>query len=304
MTDLSTQTVDRGAATPDLYPTRLEGEPRVIPRRGPVVHGACGPLDAAETEHLERTGYLSVSDLVTAGEVQQMRDELERLSQDPAVLADERTIVEAKSNEVRTIFEVHESNALFGAIARDPRVVDRARQVLGSEVYLHQSRVNFKPAFEGKDFSWHSDFETWHAEDGMPGPRAISFSISMTDNYTHNGPLLIMPGSHREFVSCVGATPDDNYKESLVMQGAGTPDRAILRDFADRYGIDVMTGRAGGATMFDANCMHASNGNVTPYPRSNLFLVFNSVENACVEPFASSGPRPSFLAARDHTPVG
>lgn len=119
MTDLSTQTVDRGAATPDLYPTRLEGEPRVIPRRGPVVHGARGPLDAAETEHLERTGYLSVSDLVTAGEVQQMRDELERLSQDPAVLADERTIVEAKSNEVRTIFEVHESNALFGAIARD-----------------------------------------------------------------------------------------------------------------------------------------------------------------------------------------
>jgi hypothetical protein len=47
-------------------------------------------------------------------------------------------------------------------------VVGPARQLLGSDVYVHQSRVNFKPGFNGQDFYWHSDFETWHAEDGMP----------------------------------------------------------------------------------------------------------------------------------------
>ncbi|HET7304564.1 MAG TPA: ectoine hydroxylase, partial [Segeticoccus sp.] len=93
-------------------------------------------------------------------------------------------------------------------------------------------------------------------------------------------------------------------KQSLVMQGAGTPAPKILTDFADRYGIDVLTGSAGGATMFDSNCMHASNGNVTPFARSNLFVVYNSVENACVEPFAADSPRPEFIGARDHTPVG
>ena len=41
---------------------------------------------------------------------------------------------------------------------------------------------------------------------------------------------MIMPGSHQEYISCVGATPDDHYKQSLVMQGAGTPDKATLRD--------------------------------------------------------------------------
>src|SRR5699024_3019745 len=156
-------------------------------------------------------------------------------------------------------------------------VVDRARQVLGSEVYIHQSRVNFKPGFVGKEFSWHSDFETWPAEDGMPGPRAISISMALTDNYCYSGPLMIMPGSPPALISCLGETPEDNFKQSLVMQGAGTPDAKIRRDFADRYGIDVLTGKAGGATMFDSNCMHASNGNVTPYPRSNVFIVFNSV---------------------------
>lgn len=288
----------------DLYPTRVAGSERVIARTGPVVHGTSGPLSAQEADHMEAKGYLQVEQLVTADEVQQMRDELARLSKDEAVLADERTVTEAKSREVRSIFEVHNSNELLGSIARDPRLVDRARQVLGSDVYIHQSRINFKPAFTGKDFSWHSDFETWHAEDGMPTPRAVSISVSLTDNYTFNGPLLIMPGSHKEFISCVGETPDDNYKNSLVMQGAGTPDGPILREFADRYGIDVMLGEAGGATMFDSNCMHASNGNITPYPRSNLFLVYNSVENACVEPFSAKTARPQFLADRNHTAIG
>ncbi|HET8599854.1 MAG TPA: ectoine hydroxylase [Segeticoccus sp.] len=289
----------------DPYPTRVASEPDVISRQGPVVFGgaADGPLGSDGLASVDQKGYVQVPDLVTPDEVEAMRAELSRLGQDREVLADERTVVEATSHELRSVFEVHRTNELFRSITHDPRLVDRARQVLGSDVSIHQSRVNFKPGFVGKDFSWHSDFETWHAEDGMPAPRAVSISVSLTENYTFNGPLMIMPGSHREYVSCVGATPDDNYKESLVMQGAGTPDPKILTDFADRYGIDVLTGSAGGATMFDSNCMHASNGNVTPFPRSNLFVVYNSVENACVEPFAASAPRPSFLASRDHSPI-
>jgi ectoine hydroxylase len=289
----------------DLYPTR-QGAAQVLRRGGDVVHGraADGPLDQAVLTHFAERGYLTIDQLVTPDELRSLQDELRRLSADPEVRADERTIIEAKSQEVRSIFEVHRTSEVFRRIAHDPKVVQRARQILGSDVYIHQSRVNFKPGFEGKEFSWHSDFETWHAEDGMPEPRAVSLSISLTDNYSFNGPLMIMPGSHHEFIACAGATPDDNYKTSLVMQGAGTPDRETLTEFADRYGIDVLEGRAGGAIMFDSNCMHASNGNVTPFSRSNIFIVYNSVENACVEPYAAPSPRPAFLGSRDHSPLG
>src|SRR5699024_4141674 len=115
--------------------------------------------------------------------------------------ADERTIVEAQSDEVRSVFDVHRTNAVVKKIANDPRIVARAEQLLGSQVYIHQSRINYKPGFVGKEFSWHSDFETWHAEDGMPEPRAVSISISLTDNYSFNGPLMIMPGSHKKYIS-------------------------------------------------------------------------------------------------------
>jgi ectoine hydroxylase len=292
--------------THDLYPTRLSTPAAPIDRPDPVVWGSAadGPMDADTLAGYDRRGYLTVEDLVTPEEVELFRAELRRLAQDPEVRADERTIVERSSQEVRSIFEVHRTSEVFAKIANDPRVVGRARQLLGSDVYIHQSRVNFKPGFDGKEFYWHSDFETWHAEDGMPRMRAVSISISLTDNYSHNGPLMIMPGSHKTYVSCVGETPDDNYKSSLVKQEAGTPDNLALTDLADRHGIDVLEGRAGGATMFDCNCMHGSNGNITPFPRSNVFIVYNSVENTCVEPFAADKPRPEFIGARDFTPVG
>ena len=298
--------VSAATATTDLYPTRSGETTEILPRRGPIVFGSPedGPLEAADLKHFEDAGYLTIDQLITSEELTLFTDELQRLSRDPEVKADERTVVEAESDEVRSIFDIHRTNEIFRKIANDPRLVDRARQILGSDVYIHQSRINYKPGFVGKEFSWHSDFETWHAEDGMPTPRAVSLSLSLTDNYSFNGPLMIMPGSHKRYISCVGGTPEDNYRKSLIMQGAGTPDRQTLSDFADEYGIDVLEGAAGGAIMFDSNCMHASNGNVTPFSRSNIFIVYNSVENACVEPFAAPKPRPEFVGSTDFTPAG
>lgn len=290
----------------DTYPTRNDGEVQVFPREDAVVQGtaADGPMDQRTLDGFEAAGYLMIDQVITQDELQEFNHEMDRLSRDPKVREDERCIIESASNEVRSIFEVHTISDVFRRIANDPRVVGRAKQLLGSDVYIHQSRVNFKPGFEGKEFMWHSDFETWHAEDGMPAPRAVSISISLTDNYSYNGPLMIMPGTHKEFVSCDGATPEDNYKKSLMMQGVGTPDKGVLRDFADKYGIDVLEGPAGGAIMFDSNCMHASNGNVTPYSRSNIFIVFNSVENTVEEPYAAPQVRPEFIRATDFTPAG
>jgi ectoine hydroxylase len=290
----------------DLYPTRKAGEPALLYRTDPVVYGGPddGPIDAETLASFDEKGFLTVEELLGAEEIERYRAELRRLSEDAAVLRDERTVTERGSDEIRSIFEVHKVSEVFAELVTDPRVVGRARQLLGSDVYVHQSRVNYKPGFKGKDFYWHSDFETWHAEDGMPRMRAVSISIALTENFVHNGGLMIMPGSHRTFVSCVGETPDDHYKESLRGQEIGTPDPDSLSILANKHGIDLFTGPAGSATMFDCNCMHGSNGNITPFPRSNVFIVFNSVENTCEEPFAAPSRRPEFIASRDFTPVG
>ena len=291
----------------DRYPTRVSDTPELRERLEPVTRGgvADGPLEQAQLDAFDRDGYLLVPDVFTGVEVAAIRARLDELAADPTVRADDRTITELESEEVRSIFEIHRSDPQFARLAAEPRVADVARQLLGSDVYIHQSRINVKPGFVGKGFWWHSDFETWHAEDGMPGMRCLSASITLTDNYPHNGPLMVVPGSHRTFVTTVGQTPADHYKASLKKQEVGTPDHDSLHDLIVGQGREVrqLTGAAGSVVFFDCNLMHASSENQTPFPRSNVFLVYNSVDNGVEEPFAAPARRPEFVAATDWTPV-
>ncbi len=163
---------------------------------------------------------------------------------------------------------------------------------------MHQSRANMKPGFKGKEFYWHSDFETWHVEDGMPRMRALSCSVLLTDNNACNGPLMLVPGSHQHFISCQGQTPDNHYKQSLKQQEYGVPDPLSLQLLVEQGGLQAMTASAGSVVFFDCNTMHGSNGNISPWPRANVFMVYNSVENTLAPPKYGLKPRPEHIAAR------
>jgi ectoine hydroxylase len=291
----------------DPYPTRVSDQPELLERTDPVAWGTAddGPLDAEQVETFDRDGVLLLEGVFDDDEVAGFEARLDELSADATVRADERTITELETEDVRSIFEIHRTDELFAALSRDPRVVDVARQLLASDVYIHQSRINVKPGFAGEGFWWHSDFETWHAEDGMPRMRCLSASITLTDNYPINGPLMVIPGSQRTFVTTVGETPDDHYKASLKKQEIGVPDHDSLRRLVARHDGEIrqLTGKAGSVVFFDCNIMHGSGSNISPFPRSNVFLVFNSVENAVEEPFAATSPRPGFIAAREVAPL-
>jgi ectoine hydroxylase len=294
--------------THDHYPTRVSDEPRILDRVDPVVavsarEPGAGPLTREQVDGFERDGFLFLEDVFSGEEARRYLAELHRLSADEDLKRQERVITERGTDELRSIFEIHRVSELFARLASDPRLADVTRQLHGEDVYLHQTRVNFKPGFRGKEFYWHSDFETWHSEDGMPTPRAISASIALTDNTEHNGPLMVMPGSHTRFVACVGETPEDNYRSSLQQQEAGTPDEDSLSQLAAEFGIVAPKGLTGSVVFFDSNLMHGSNGNITPFARSNAFFVYNAVSNALQEPFAAAAPRPPHIAHREVEPL-
>lgn len=294
----------------DLYPSRQAAEPSILPRQDPVLHGAegadtPGPLSKEQLERYEREGFLYFERLFSPAEIAALEAEMRRMWEEAAHSAAETIVREPDSDIVRSIFAIHRDNALFRRLVAAPRLVRMAEQILGSRVYVHQSRINFKRGFRGKEFYWHSDFETWHIEDGMPRMRALSMSVSLSDNTAENGPLMVIPGSHRHYVTCVGATPDNHYKTSLRKQEYGVPDDDSLAWLvAQGGGIAAPIGPAGSVVLFDCNAMHGSNSNITPFPRSNVFFVYNSVANRLQAPFGARTPRPDFIASRDFAPIG
>lgn len=284
----------------DVYESRTRAEPEMAERCDPVLWklGAPGPLTREQLDQYARHGFLVLPRLFSADEVAVLLGEMERLAAAADHTRDD-VIVEPESNAVRSLFRLHHDCDAIRRLAAEPRLAGAARQILGSDVYIHQSRVNFKPAFEGKAFPWHSDFETWHVEDGMPRMRALSVSLLLTRNTEHNGPLMVLPGSHLRYIRCVGETPPDHFKQSLRKQAYGVPDRGSLTRLAADHEIVSCTGEAGTVVLFDCNLMHGSSANITPLPRHNIFLCYNGVENRLVEPFGGTPARPLFLAERE-----
>ena len=137
----------------DPYSSRLGNQWEIAPRVDPVLwdRAAKGPLGNEQLQAFESWGYFPFEQLLSTDHAQRLLAEATHLQQslDPHL---DHVISEPSSQEIRSIFRVHEDNAIFGEVCRDEKIVSIARQILGSDVYLHQSRINFKPGFRGKEF--------------------------------------------------------------------------------------------------------------------------------------------------------
>lgn len=288
----------------DVYQSRTDNEAAIILRQDPVVYpGSCARDEFALSEHQLRSysknGFIQLRGLLSEAKAGDLLREAHSIVAASARAGRPEAVFEPDGREVRSIFRAHRLSEMFNHLMRDGRLLDVARQILGSDVYIHQSRINLKPGFAGKEFYWHSDFETWHVEDGMPRMRAVSCVVLLTENNEFNGPLMLVPGSHMHYISCIGRTPRDHYRKSLRKQEYGVPDPTSLSFLIERGGVQSTKGPAGSVVFFDCNAMHGSNSNISPFPRANLFCVYSSVENHLEAPRHGLQPRPEFIAARD-----
>lgn len=296
----------RGADDP--YVTRGATE-SIAERVDPVVYGSGAPrgvhsLDPEQLADYERNGFLVVPDVFSRAEADALLEEFRMLATSERLHGREELILEPDSEQARSIFNPHRFSERFDRLSRDRRILDKVVQILDSDVYIHHARINIKGALSGRSFPWHSDFETWHAEDGLPRCRVLTAWVLLTENDEFNGPLYLLPGSHRAFVSCRGATPDGHHKASLRRQEYGVPSLGALQELAAAGGLAAAHGAPGTLILHEGNTMHGSPDNISPTARTNLFFVYNSVLNTPTErPFAAAEFRPEFLASRDFTPV-
>lgn len=285
----------------DRYPSRGELKAQLLPRTDPVVYSPLdegAPLSPEQAEQYERDGFLILENVFDSAEVRACREEMEKLLSERSGDENGEVVAEHGSTDVRSIFRIHETSDIFRKIASDGRIANIARYLLNDDVYIHQSRLNYKPGFRGREFYWHSDFETWHVEDGMPAMRALSASITLTANNENNGPLMLIPESHKYYVVCAGQTPVNHFQTSLKKQQYGVPDDRCLSELVERGGIVTAKCEPGSVVLFDCNTMHGSNGNITPHPRSNVFYVYNAMSNRLSSPFCGRAPRPEYISAR------
>ena len=107
---------------------------------------------------------------------------------------------------------------------------------------------------------------------------------------------------HSEFYRPDEQDPDDEIKHDENDQGGITQDQREMMETDQRYGgsMHVILGNPGDLCMMDANLLHMSMPNWSPFDRTCAFICLNSVENKLQEPRCGRAPRPSYITNRDN----
>jgi ectoine hydroxylase len=250
----------------------------------------------------DENGYLLIPGYFSPKEVEVLRGELPTIfGQD-----DPRRVLE-NSGIVRSVYEVHTKNTVFGKLVRHPRLLQPAMELLKSSVYVYQSKINAKAAMGGDVWEWHQDFIFWHKEDGLPTDRIVNMSVFLDEVTEFNGPLMFIPGSHRLGMVDTDApsplaTPrkEESWKTHVAADLKYSLDQKIMKDFVARNGIVAPKGPSGSLLLFNPNTFHGSANNMSPFHRNVLFVTYNSTENL---PTPVEEVRPEFLVARNCAPL-
>ena len=192
----------------------------------------------------------------------------------------------------RSAFAAHRYNEAYRRIAAHPRLLEPVMQILDGRVYMHQFKINAKAAFDGAVWQWHQDYGTWQRDDDMPEPRAMNIAVFLDDVTAANGPLLLIPGSHKLGVLEAGHDLETTTYPLWCLE------RETVSELAERGGVAAPTGKAGCVLMFHSNMVHASPPNISPLSRVIVYLSLCEVSNH-IRRFQ----RAEWRALRDFAPI-
>jgi len=245
-------------------------------------------LTSEQVAQFEHNGYLFFPGLFSRQEMDVLCAEV------PAIYVEHRPEIvrEKGSDAVRTSFAAHTYNPAFAKLARHPRLIEPAMQILGEDVYMHQFKINGKQAFDGDVWQWHQDYGTWQADDDMPAPRAMNVAVYLDDVNEFNGPLYYIPGSHK-----VGKL-DAAHDTSTTSYPLWTIDKQTIARLVASGGIVAPKGASGSMLMFHCNLVHGSPSNMSPWNRVIVYLSLCAVSNH-IRRFK----RPEYIAHRDFAPI-
>jgi ectoine hydroxylase len=241
-----------------------------------------------QIDRFEREGFIFLPSLFRPEEVKVLVDEV------PSLYAQHRpeNVREKGSEAVRTNFAAHLYSLPFAKLARHPRMVEPIVQIFGEDVYMHQFKINGKMAFDGDVWQWHQDYGTWKNDDGMPEARAMNVAIFLDEVNEFNGPLMLIPGSHKRGVL------EAKHDTSTTSYPLWTIDHETIAKLVERGGIVAPKGVPGSMILFHSCLVHASTSNLSPWNRVSAYLSLCAVSNH-IRRFK----RPEYIAHRDFAPL-
>ena len=213
-------------------------------------------------------GYAVVPDVLTASEVDAVRRELAELVDRASGLTENDEVYDLEDSHsparprVRRIKQPHAVMSTVAALVRHPRMIEILTQLIGPGVRFQTSKLNMKSAGDGAAVEWHQDWAFYpHTNDDL-----IAVGIMLDDVDDTNGPLCVLPGSHRG--------PIHDHHANGFFCGAIDP----IANPIDFGSAAKLTGAAGSMTFHHVRAVHGSAPNRSDRSRNLLLFQFAAVD--------------------------
>ena len=160
---------------------------------------------------------------------------------------------------VRRIKKAHDVDQVYWDYARFAPLVAILTELIGPSVRLHHSKVNLKSARYGAPLEWHQDWA--FIPHTNPDMAIASIMIDPVD--LDNGPLLVLPGSHRRLM--------DHHEDGWFVG-------AIKPEELDIERAEAVVGPAGTVTLHHPLLVHGSALNRSARDRRLLFYEYAAAD--------------------------
>ncbi len=209
-------------------------------------------------------GYLPVGKILEEEEIETLRREydreFEKAFQEGSfrnLALGDRVSLEGKRSAPRQMLQIMqmcERNILFRRLIYDPRILDRAEDLLGPNIMLFHDQALYKPAYSGGPVFWHQDNAYWQCSP----PNLVTCWLTLDDAFKENGAMQVIPGSHLR----------------PAQHQVSEETEALLETPVEASQAVVIELPAGGCMFHHCQLLHYTAPNTTPHPRRAFALHF------------------------------
>jgi phytanoyl-CoA hydroxylase len=225
-------------------------------------------LTEAQKAEYERVGAIVVPDVLSPAELAELRRVTDSFVERARQVAAHDAIYDLEDSHtpamprVRRIKSPHLHDPAYAALVNHPKIVAVLQDLWGPDIRFDTAKLNMKSAGYGAAVEWHQDWAFYpHTNDDL-----AAVGVMMDDMEPANGPLLIIPGSHKGPVH-------DHHAEGRFC-GAMDPTKGDI-DYSKAV---ALTGKAGSITVHHVRAIHGSAPNTSNKERRLLLFQFRAAD--------------------------
>jgi ectoine hydroxylase-related dioxygenase (phytanoyl-CoA dioxygenase family) len=223
-------------------------------------------LTQEQINFYHENGYLGVNGVYTEEEIAELRRVTDEFVEKSRAYTEHTSVFDLEPGHtpeeprLRRLKDPIKQHPVYEAALRHDRMLDIAEALIGPGVRTNGNKLNMKSAGFGSPVEWHQDWAFYpHTNDDL-----LAVGIALDDIAMENGPLLVIPGSHKGRLY--------SHHQDGVFVGAVTEE---VPDADTAVPIQL---KAGGISIHHVRALHASASNVSDRPRRLLLFQLAAID--------------------------